>query len=190
MNEINLKKILDVGCGSSKISGAVGIDQFQLPGVDFVHNLNSYPWPFPDKTFDNIVFCHSISHLHDICAVMVECHRLLRNGGTIEIVAPHYASDNFNTDPTHSIHMGIRSMNYFVSSNNFDYHYLPKECNFELIKATISFREVATSWRLSLKNNFVSAIGLEYLVNMFPRIYERFFCWIFPCSEIYFLLKK
>jgi len=183
-------RILDVGCGSSKIEGAVGIDLFELPGVDVVHNLNSIPWPFESLQFDRIVFCHSISHLHDMPSVIAECNRLLKVGGLIEIVAPHYASDNFNTDPTHKCHMGIRSMNFFVGNVNFGYRYVSQECRFELLRSCISFREASTSWRHSKKFNPFKILGFEWLVNKFSRFYEHFLCWIFPPSEVYFLLKK
>jgi len=32
-------------------------------------------------------------------------------------------------------------------------------------------------------------IGLEWLINKFTRIYERFFYWIFPAGEIYYELE-
>lgn len=182
--------ILDVGCGSSKIPGAIGIDQFPLKDVDVIHNLNSIPWPFEGEKFDRIVFSHSISHLSDLPLVIEECHRLLKPDGLIEIVAPHYSSDNFNTDPTHRIHLGFRSMNYFVNNTDFGYRYISDSICFKLVKAAISFREADTSWRKTTKLNLLKAIGIEWSVNKFPRIYERFFCWVLPASEVYFLLQK
>lgn len=184
------EKILDVGCGASKIPSAIGIDQFPLPGVDVVHNLNILPWPFGSEIFDMIIFSHSISHLADLPAVILECHRLLKRGGVIEIIAPHYTSDNFNTDPTHRIHMGIRSMNYFVRNVKFGYSYIPDNCQFELVASVISFREAPASWRAKIKLNPLRIIGVELLVNKFPRIYEKYFCWIFPASEVLFILRK
>ena len=31
---------IDVGCGSSKLDGFIGIDSLKLDGVDIVHDLN------------------------------------------------------------------------------------------------------------------------------------------------------
>ena len=190
MNQHKKEIILDVGCGSSKLFGSIGIDQYKLPGVDVVHNLNSLPWPFQNQYFDRIIFSHSISHLNDIPAVMVEVYRLLKKGGILEIVAPHYASDNFNTDPTHKAHLGIRSMHYFVENVKFGYRYLPADCHFSLLKSNISFREAKTSWRPTQKFNLISFTGLEWLANKFPRIYERFFCSLLPPSEVYFQIER
>jgi len=184
------ESVLDVGCGSSKLVGATGIDQFSLPGVDVIHDLNKCPWPFQDEYFDRIVFSHSLSHLTNISEILSECHRLLKPGGVIEIVAPHYSSDNFNTDPTHKMHLGYRSMNYFVTNVPFGYRYISPSCGFELKEAQLSFRECKTSWRQTTKFNPLALMGFEILINMFPRLYERFFCWLMPASEVYFRLVK
>lgn len=190
MTIIYTETVLDVGCGGTKVKGSIGIDLLPLDGVDIVHNLNSIPWPLQSNTFDRIIFSHSISHLNDLPLTLIECYRLLKPGGFIEIVAPHYSSDNFNTDPTHKLHIGSRSMLYFTKNDALGYRYLPEDKLFDLIFSCVSFREAKTSWRSNLKLNPLKAIGIEYLVNKFNRIYERFFCWIFPASEVYFLLRK
>lgn len=190
MCKTSMEKVLDVGCGSRKVLGSTGIDQFPLSGVDVVHELNSIPWPLESNSFDRIVFSHSISHLSDISATIIECHRLLKPGGFIEIVAPHYASDNFNTDPTHKVHLGARSMNYFVDNVDFGYRYIPDAFCFELLATHVSFREAQTSWRPALKFNPLALVGIEWIANRFIRIYERLFCWMLPPSEVYFLLRK
>ncbi|MHA1979217.1 MAG: hypothetical protein ACW98I_20110, partial [Candidatus Hodarchaeales archaeon] len=38
------RKILDVGCGTEKIDGAIGIDRVKLDGIDIIHDLDKYPW--------------------------------------------------------------------------------------------------------------------------------------------------
>lgn len=190
MSKINKNKILDVGCGSKKIEGATGIDHFFYDGVDKVHNLNNFPWPFMKETFNKIYFCHSISHLKDICLIMEECHRILKIGGTIEIIAPHFSSDNFFTDPTINFSLGIRSMNYFVRNTSFGYFYVDQSVNFKLIHSYISFREAKSSWRKKTKLNLHKILGIEYVVNKFPRLYEKFFSFIMPASEVHFILSK
>ena len=191
MKKILNESILDVGCGYKKVIGSVGIDKFQFEGVDIVHDLELAPWPIEDDSFDRIIFCHAISHLQDIHKTLKECHRLLKPGGLLEIVAPHYSSDNFNTDPTHKMHLGIRSMNYFCSnSSNLKYDYTSGEFGFRLQSSSLSFRECKTSWRKRTRLNPPRYLGVEAIINRFPRIYERFFCWIFPVSEVHYLLKK
>src|SRR5215469_12139740 len=171
---LHTTKWLDVGCGGNKLAGAVGIDQIALPGVDVVHDLEAYPWPFPDNTFDRIVCRHSLSHLTNLVRAMEEIHRVTRPGGTVDILAPHYASDNFNTDPTHKIHIGYRSMNYFCDNIPFKYHYYTNY-RFALVERAISFRECRTDFREKVALNPFRWVGIEQLINAFPRLYERFF---------------
>jgi len=62
--------ILDVGCGTAKINGAIGIDRAKLPGVDIVHDLNDLPWPFENDSFDEVYMNDIIEHLDDTIKVM------------------------------------------------------------------------------------------------------------------------
>lgn len=179
---------LDVGCGTDKISGAIGVDLIKLPGVDVVHNLNVFPWPFEDNTFDHIVCNQSLSHLNDFVGVIEQMHRIAKPGGIVEILAPHYANDSFNTDPTHKMHIGIRSMNYFLEGIDFKYRYY-SSVRFEKIVTRISFRENRTDFRNKIEPNPTRWLGIEQLVNYFPRIYERFFVYWMPPAEVYFKLR-
>jgi SAM-dependent methyltransferase len=189
-NIVMKENILDVGCGGSKIDGAVGIDRFPLQNVDIQHNLNVMPWPIKTAEFDRIIFSHSISHLNDICAVLEECYRVLKKGGRIEIVAPHFSSDNFHTDPTHIFSMGVRSMNYFVDNIDFRYRYIGADKAFKLLHSSISFRESSSTWRKKPKFNFLKIVRFEAFVNMYPRFYEKFLSSVIGASEVYFVLEK
>ena len=118
-----MMKVLDVGCGTCKFEGAIGMDRLKLPGVDVVTNVEQFPWPFEDNTFERVIFKHSLSHFHDIVPVMEEVHRICKPGAIIDILAPHYTCDNFLTDPTHKISLGYRSMYYFCTNiKNWKYN--------------------------------------------------------------------
>lgn len=179
---------LDVGCGSDKIRGAVGIDRIDLPGVDVVHDLEKFPWPIDSNVFDHVVCKHSLSHLSNFVAAIEEIHRISKPGAIVEILAPHYTSDNFHTDPTHKVSIGIRTMNYFCEEYAFKYHYYSK-ARFRTLKRHISFRENTTDFRKATKFNLARIIGIETLVNLCPRIYERCFAYVFPASEVYFRMQ-
>jgi len=95
------RKILDVGCGAAKRPGAVGVDRADLPGVDVVHDLNVFPWPFEDEQFDEIYMYDIIEHLDDTIRVMEEVHRLLRPAGRVHIQVVYWNSRHSYSDPTH-----------------------------------------------------------------------------------------
>ena len=51
---VNKLKTLDLGCGNNKRLGAIGIDFNDLDAVDIIHDLNVFPYPLEDSSFDEI----------------------------------------------------------------------------------------------------------------------------------------
>lgn len=183
-------KVLDVGCGSTKFKGAVGVDSIALPGVDLVANLNNFPWPFEKNSFDRVIFKHSISHFDQIVEVMEEVHRISKNGAIVDILAPHFTSDNYHTDPTHRSPVGFRSMYYFCT-NIPDWKYKYSKANFKLLENHICFGEYDIDFNVfeyNKRKSILKLIGVEFLVNKFPRLYEKFFAFLVPANVVYFRL--
>jgi len=48
------KKKLHLGCGKIIKEGYVNLDIQKLPGVDVIHDLNKFPYPFKDNSFQNL----------------------------------------------------------------------------------------------------------------------------------------
>jgi predicted SAM-dependent methyltransferase len=72
-------------------------------GVDVVHDLNIYPWPFNDRQFIHVSAVHVVEHLDSLLDFMNECHRVLIPGGSLYIETPLAGADpdlQF-CDPTH-----------------------------------------------------------------------------------------
>jgi len=85
-------KKLNLGCGSRPIKGYVNIDKFNLKGIDVVHDLNKFPYPFKDNTFDEIISEGCIEELDDFIKVMEELHRISKNKAKIRIHTPAFPS--------------------------------------------------------------------------------------------------
>lgn len=166
-------RILDVGCGQNKIPGSVGIDRVSLPDVDVVHDLDTYPWPFPDNSFDEIRLSQVIEHLKDVLAVMEELHRIGRPGARISIYTPHFSSFNSWTDPTHRQHLGYRSFEIFSDGRRYNY----TKSSFKLSKRRITF------------GKGMLCLPGKALFHMSPEIYEKYFCFIFPAKDVEFELE-
>jgi len=105
-------KILDVGCGIRKATEAIGIDKFRVKGVDVVHDLEKFPWPFKDNTFDKIICNHILEHLTNLTKTMEELHRIAKSNAKIEIEVPYYKSELAFADPTHK---------HFITPTTFDF---------------------------------------------------------------------
>jgi predicted SAM-dependent methyltransferase len=71
MEQIDHMKKLNVGCGNRILPGYVNIDIVQGPGVDVVHDLNEFPYPFKDNEFDVIYADNVIEHV-DNCIAVIE----------------------------------------------------------------------------------------------------------------------
>lgn len=92
---------LELGCGASKAQGFLGLDRFQLPGVDLVAQMDAPHLPFADNSFDLILAFHSLEHVADLMSTMQEVWRISRPGAQVVIVAP-YATMQLNlANPYH-----------------------------------------------------------------------------------------
>jgi dolichol-phosphate mannosyltransferase len=93
-------KILDVGCGSSRIlqdlPGSVGVDvllrklRFVRPVHPEVAQASVFALPFPDASFDTVICSEVIEHVPDEPAVLGELTRVLRPNGVLVLGTPDY----------------------------------------------------------------------------------------------------
>ncbi len=105
---------IDLGCGSCKKEGTVGVDILAQPGVDYVLNLQTEPLPFSDQSVDYVYSSHCLEHISDPTRVFAEISRVCADGAKLELWTP-YAWENsafiidhklfFNED--HYLHMCV-----------------------------------------------------------------------------------
>ena len=96
------EKVLDIGCGTDKHPGAIGIDISQLDGVDIVYDLNVIPWKgIKDESFDWILMKDVLEHLDDPINVIKEAYRILKPGGKLYIRVVYWNHKYSFSDPTH-----------------------------------------------------------------------------------------
>jgi SAM-dependent methyltransferase len=158
---------LDVGCGINKLNGAVGIDRNPDSQADVICDIDRFPYPFRDDSFDHIHAAHVIEHVADVLRTMEEFHRLVRPGGTVFLATPHYTDFSSFCDPTHRWHLNSFSFRYFGSNHGgFQYYSRAK------------FREKKLHVRLLMLWRYV---GFEFLVNVSPRFrlfWEHYLCYV------------
>lgn len=121
---------LSLGCGleiEDKTQGWLNVDWIDLPGIDVVHNLLKFPYPFKDGEASYIkakdLIEHLPSHTEDgrstIIAFIEECHRILKPGGSLWIQTPAWDADFLWIDPTHVRGFDPRSFDFFDPETDF-----------------------------------------------------------------------
>jgi SAM-dependent methyltransferase len=93
---------LDLGCGTKKKDGYIGIDSRQFDGVDQVVDL-SQPWPWADDSVDEVNCAHLIEHLNGEQRIhfVNELYRVLKKGAKAFLSVPHWASQRAYGDLSH-----------------------------------------------------------------------------------------
>jgi SAM-dependent methyltransferase len=160
--------ILDVGCGSSKFPGSIGLDISPDTAADIVHDLDVFPYPIEDASFDQVLLQDVIEHVAEPIRVFEELHRIARPGARIQLRTPHFSSVLAYGDPTHRHYfstIAVRSL----AEPRFS-HYT--RVRFRVVHITL---DMWAPFR---------ATGLSRLANRFPEPYEKYLAFRFPTMNI------
>ena len=171
-------RILDVGCGVNKPPGAIGVDRNPASRADVLADLDRFPYPFRDSSFDALRAVHVIEHVSDVIRSMEEFHRLVKPGGEVLIVTPHYTDFSSFCDPTHRWHLNSFSLRYFGDRHGGFGYYSP-----------VKFLEISTRVKLLV---FWKWLGLEGLLNASPRLrlwWEYYWCYLIRGKVIEWRLR-
>jgi len=133
---------LDIACGQNKQSGFKGVDIAPGPGVDFVWDLEKYPWePFKDDSVEEVYVSHYAEHTKDLMKFMDEIWRICIPDAKVTIIGPYYTSIRAWQDPTHTRALSEATWIYFNKdwrvANKLD-HY-PIKSNFEIKNIMVFF---------------------------------------------------
>ncbi len=126
---------LDIACGQNKQPGFQGIDIVPGPGVDYVWDLEKFPWePIPDNSVEEVHVSHYAEHTKDLMKFMNEVWRICKHNAKVTIVGPYYTSIRAWQDPTHTRALSEATWMYYsqdwLKANKLD-HY-PINCNFSV----------------------------------------------------------
>ena len=113
-----MKTKLHLGCGHIIKEGWLNHDRIQLPGVDVVHDLRAFPWPFEDGQFDEIYADNVLEHLPNTMATMEEIYRVTKAGAKIFLGVPYWNSYEGWGDPTHERLFSEEKFEFFDPSTS------------------------------------------------------------------------
>ncbi len=161
-------KVLDLGCGRAKHSGAFGVDIRAHPGVDLVHNLDEAEWPLPSDHYEKVYCRDIVEHVADVDHFLRQLHRVSAPGALIEIRTPHFSSWYAYNDPTHR--------------HTFGYFFLDRYTDVrEAAESPPLFRYVERRFMFPRLHRWT---GVSRLACHNPARYEQLFCFMFPCENL------
>ncbi|MGJ3237268.1 MAG: methyltransferase domain-containing protein [Anaerolineae bacterium] len=161
---------LNLGCGKRHIPDTYGVDIVALPNVAVIANFDGVGLPFAPNSVDKIHLYHVLEHMHDLNAVMEELHRICRNSAKILIEVPYYTCVGAFGDPTHTRFFTYETFRFW--SHDTDQANWFTKAHFEIAERTLVFGK---AHRL---------MGIAWLANRFPHIYENFFAFWFPARML------
>ena len=179
-------KKLNLGSGEYPKLGFINVDLFSMNEPEVRHDLNLFPYPFPNDEFGLIEANHVVEHLHEPFQVMAELYRIAQNGAEITIRVPH-----FSRGFTHADH----KRGFDVT---FPYYFDPKfRGGFQ--GTPLVHKKTSLHWfsQPYLKKEFMArplyyfglVLGtiLDFFANLSPIIASRIWCfWVGGFEEIEF----
>jgi SAM-dependent methyltransferase len=171
--------VLDLGCGTNKRPGAVGVDNNPDAAPDVLHDLERFPYPFDDSSFDEILLDNVLEHLGDVVRTMEELHRIGQPGALIEIYVPYFRSRWAAVDPTHRHQFTVDSFSYFDPGHPFfdQYRYSPARFRVESVRFNERFPGRGLRARVAT------------YANRRPQAYEARLSPLIPLDELTFRLR-
>lgn len=161
MKKNNIKR-LNVGCGRDIKKGYVNLDKSRIKGVDVVHDLDKYPWPFPGNYFDEVYGQDVIEHVEDLVKAMKEINRISKNNAIVRLIVPYWHS-SAAFYPNHNYFFNVDSFKLFTEPDRtYDNHYGFKLEKIRLIPSKIGWLIPPLPLPKSL---FPNAINLRHLAS-------------------------
>jgi ubiquinone/menaquinone biosynthesis C-methylase UbiE len=182
---------LELGCGRQKRNpDAVGVDVLAHDCVDIVGDAYEVLKAFPSDSVHAVYSHHFFEHVVDIQAYMIELGRVIRPGGHMVTVTPHFSNPYYYSDPTHKTPFGLYTFSYMCRDPLF-HRKVPQydfPVRFELTAVRLIFKSPRPFYgRFVLKKG----LGTLFNLNRYMReFYEENLCFMFPCYETEYHMNK
>lgn len=165
---------LHLGCRDRIFEGFVNVDKYPVDERVVKMDFDKHPLAWKNNSVDYIHCEHLLVFLKDPPGFLHELHRICKKKARIKLIDTHF-----------SLAMGYAELrrtrpgiSYFMLGHKaWNVEFYNK---FKVIKKRLNFTEV--------NYKFLNKI-FNPIINASPVFYERFLCYILPCSEVHFDLE-
>ena len=187
-------KLVKINLGSAgyKKEGYINVDWLSLVKPEVEHDLNKYPYPFPDNYADLIEATHVLEHLDRPFEVMKEIHRILKPGGKFIMKVPHFSRGMTHAEHFHSFDV------------TFPLYFNPKFDKSGYFGVEFTLEKMELHWlaflqlihhmgygRITVQILTVANKIISFLANLSPALCSRLWCfWVGGFDEIEFVFIK
>lgn len=175
---------LNLGVGKRPMKGYINVDKLYSHNVDLVHDLDVFPYPFADDSVDEIYTEYTLEHLRHITKTLKEFYRICKHNTIINIIVPHFTAHRMFGDLTHHRFFSYSSFDNYCNIGDKRNVSYDKTIKFKMLSKRIGFYQKG---KQGLNTKFL--YPFELFFNLIPTIYERFFCFILPATQLRFKLR-
>lgn len=163
---------INLGCGHDKRKGWLNVDSRKDAHPDVVADLEK-PLPIDSNSADYILLRHVVEHVRDPISLVDECYRILKKGGTLEVITPHVSQFQSIGELDHKrAGLSVFSFHYTTPLHAGGRNYYSK-AHFKIKKVKI-----------------VTHPLVQPLADLSPIKYEIYLSRFFGAREIQFELEK
>lgn len=182
---------LELGCGTRKRNAtAIAIDQLDYPGVDIVGDIGEVLACLPERSIAAIRSYHVLEHLDPLGEIVQRMELVLKEGGELQIVVPHFSNPHYYSDYTHRNFFGLYSMSYLAREELFRRR-VPAYGRVSTLRLDDVRLIFKSSPPFYLRHALKMVMGKVVNSSRYMQeAYEELLCWIFPCYEIDYRLSK
>lgn len=182
---------LELGCGPRRrYPDSIAIDSLAFDGVDIVGDALDVLRLLPEGCASLVTSSHFLEHVSDLEAIVREMTRVTRAGGTIEVVVPHFTNPYYYSDPTHRNVFGLYTFSYLAAGGPLR-RQVPRYIETPgLVLARVDLR-FKSDLPFYGRHAIRKTIGWIFNSSRYMQeLYEENLCWMFPCYEIRYELRR
>ena len=180
---------LELGPGDKPVyEDSIKIDRVNLPTVDIVADVEQGLGFLRDDCVDLIYSSHFMEHIANVEFVMREFYRVLRSGGKLYMIVPHFSNPYYYSDYTHSSLWGLYTACLF-SKEAYYRRKMPSfynDLDFKILDIKLSFYS-------EFAGRYILKKPVQLIVNAsryMQEVYEEIFPYIIPAYEIRIMMQK